>query len=161
MSGSRNFCSLYQGTYFTWLESQTEIWGTVFTLLPVRPDLTLASIIWSQKKKKKKVLSKGKESQCVFSPSPSRYPSSIIPHKTFLLCHSQSPNEAISQTRLPPAWVPFSPRPSGLAPQHVCCFPLLPLLGEADLHGRHLALSTDVLCQGLMQYLLLAQVCFQ
>lgn len=156
MSGSRNFCSLYQGTYFTWLESQTEIWGTFFTLLPVRPDLTLASIIWSQKKKK--VLSKGKESQCVFSPSPSRYPSSIIPHKAFLLCHSQSPEEAISQGRFPPAWVPFPPGPSGLAPQHICYFHLLPLLGQADLQVRHLPLSTDVLCQGLMQYRLLSVI---
>ena len=161
MSGSRNFCSLHQGTYFPWLESQTEIWRTFFTLLPVRPDLTLAPIIWSQKKKKKKVLSKGKESECVFSPSPSRHPSSIILHKTFLLCHSQCPNETVSQTRLPPAWVPFSPGPSGLEPRPLCCFHLLPLLREADLQVRHLPLSTDVVCQGLMQYLLLAHVCFQ
>lgn len=124
-------------------------------MLPIRLELTPASIIWQQSLKRKFMERKGKLIH-VFSCSPCF----IIPCISSLLCHSQSPNKAITYAGFSPQEVLSYSRSSVSEPQHCCSFHVLPLLWEADLLVRGLPTATDSLCSALTQRCLLARVLF-
>lgn len=121
----------------------------------IRQELTLASIIWSQRSERKfcqkeRKLNKYVSPAVLLGTPVSQHPVS------FLLCHSQFPNKVISHIGLG-----LFSGSSVSEPQHLCCSHLLLVLWRADLLARALPISTDVLCSALLRDLLLARVLLQ
>lgn len=132
-------------------------------MLPIRLELTPASIIWQQSLKRKFMEMKRKLIH-VFSCSPSF----IIP--VSVLCYViPSPRtrpllmQGFPHRRSFPTPGPFLLQVlcvRASAPLLFCSLHVLPLLWEADVLVRGLPTSTDSLCSGLTQRCLLARVLF-